>query len=181
MEAVLSPTGSEGAGANGVPSPVFNIIDPSVIVEHLASVVTIALGATRAELESAGSILSRENHPDTVQRCSRFATDVQVALYIQKDVKALEDIPDGPSDNGKRWLQQFGASQRSNLLIPNSQSCSTRLVHIYDHLGNILLPDHYCLPCPLKTTPGDRSRAPLNFSDSDTDITGHRFLSQPCG
>ncbi len=100
MEAAVSSLSSEGAGANGVSSPPFNIIDPKIIVEHLASVVSIALGATRVELEQPGSLLSGETYPDTIHRCSRFATDTQVALYIQKDVAPLEDIPDGPADNG---------------------------------------------------------------------------------
>jgi dynein heavy chain 1 len=102
MEAVLSPLSPEVAGTNGVSSPAFNIIDPSVIVEHLASVVSIALGATRAELESPGSLLSSANHQDTVHRCSRFATDAQVALYIQKDVEPLDGIADGPSGHGEQ-------------------------------------------------------------------------------
>jgi dynein heavy chain 1 len=100
MEAVASPLGAEGSGANGVP-PSFNIIDPAVIVEHLTAVVSVALGATRAELESPGSLLSSENYSDTVHRCNRFATDAQVVLYIQKDIKPLDDILDGPSDNGE--------------------------------------------------------------------------------
>ncbi|KAK5628509.1 hypothetical protein RRF57_004225 [Xylaria bambusicola] len=99
MEPVVSPLSSEGAGANGVSPPPFNIIDPKVIVDHLASVISIALGATRAELERLGSLLSSENYTDTIHRCSRFATDTQVVLYIQKDAEPLDDIPDGPADN----------------------------------------------------------------------------------
>lgn len=98
---MVSPLGPEGPGANGVSSPTFNIIDPKVIAEHLASVVSIALGATRAELERPGSLLSSANHSDTIHRCSRFATDAQVALYIQKDVEPPDVIPDGPAENGE--------------------------------------------------------------------------------
>ncbi|GAW18875.1 hypothetical protein ANO14919_083580 [Xylariales sp. No.14919] len=101
MEAVVSPLSSEGAGLSGVSSPSFNIIDPKIIVEHLASVVSIALGATRVELERPGSLLSTESYSDTINRCSRFATDAQVALYIRKDAEPLDDIPDGPADNGE--------------------------------------------------------------------------------
>lgn len=100
MEAVVSPLSSEGAGPNGVSSPPFSIVDPKVIVEHLASIISIALGATRSELERPGSLLSSDTYPDTVHRCSRFATDAQVVLYIQKDAEPLDDIADGQADNG---------------------------------------------------------------------------------
>lgn len=101
MDTVASPLSSEGARSNGVSSPSFNFVDPKVIVEHLASVVSIALGATRAELERPGSLLSSASYSDTVNRCGRFATDSQVALYIQKDAEALDNISDGPADNGE--------------------------------------------------------------------------------
>ncbi|KAF3061368.1 Dynein heavy chain, cytoplasmic [Daldinia childiae] len=99
MEAVASPLGLQGPGANGLSPSPFVMIDPALVVDYLASVVTIALGATRSELERPGNLLSKENHDDTVQRCTRFATDTQVVLYIQKDVKPSDDIPDGPTDN----------------------------------------------------------------------------------
>lgn len=101
MEAAISPLSSEGVGANGTSSPSFNTVDPEVIVEHLASVVSIALGATRAELSGAGSLLSSANYDDTVHRCSRFATDGQVALYIQKNAESLDSMPDASVDSGK--------------------------------------------------------------------------------
>lgn len=101
MEAMASPVSSDGAVANGVASPSFNTVDPKVIVDHLASVVSIALGATRAELERPGSLLSGTYYSDTVHRCSRFATDSQVALYIKKDVEPLDDIADGPADSSE--------------------------------------------------------------------------------
>ncbi|KAI1763634.1 cytoplasmic dynein heavy chain [Hypoxylon sp. FL1150] len=99
MEAVASPLGLQSPGANGISPSSFITIDPNLLVDYLASVVTIALGATRDELERPDSLLSKANYADTVQRCSRFATDAHVALYIQKDVKPSDDIPDGPVDN----------------------------------------------------------------------------------
>lgn len=102
MEAVASPLGLQGPGANGLSPSPFVMVDPALVVDYLASVVTIALGATRSELERPGNLLSKENYDDTVQRCTRFATDAQVALYIQKDVKPSDDIPDGPTDNGMK-------------------------------------------------------------------------------
>lgn len=87
--------------ANGISSPTSLVtIDPDKVVEHLAAVVTIALGATHEDLEREGSLLSPENYADTVQRCTRFASDSQVALYIQKEVVLGANIADGPLDNG---------------------------------------------------------------------------------
>ncbi|KAI2473006.1 cytoplasmic dynein heavy chain [Annulohypoxylon bovei var. microspora] len=99
MEAVASPLGLQGPTTNGISPSSFITIDPALVVDYLASVVTIALGATRDELERSDNILSKDNYTDTVQRCSRFATDAQVALYVQKDAKPSDDIPDGPVDN----------------------------------------------------------------------------------
>ncbi|KAI1339525.1 dynein heavy chain, N-terminal region 1-domain-containing protein [Xylariaceae sp. FL0016] len=100
MDAVASPLGPQGSGeSNGISPTHFSAVNPTLIVDHLVSVVTIALGATRSELESPESLLSDANYADTVHRCSRFATDAQVALYIQKDIKPSDDVPDGPADN----------------------------------------------------------------------------------
>ncbi|KAI2637206.1 cytoplasmic dynein heavy chain [Hypomontagnella submonticulosa] len=99
MEAVASPLGLQSPGANGISPSSFITIDPALLVDYLASVVVIALGATREELERPDNLLSKANYADTLQRCSRFATDAQVALYVQKDVKPSNDIPDGPADN----------------------------------------------------------------------------------
>ncbi|KAI9745692.1 MAG: Dynein heavy chain, cytoplasmic [Claussenomyces sp. TS43310] len=80
--------------ANGIASNGFTTtIDPILIVEHLAAVLEITLGATRRELESIGSLLSKPRYSDTVQRCTRFATESQVALYVQKDINS--EVEDG--------------------------------------------------------------------------------------
>lgn len=71
---------------NGVASNPFPTMDPVLIVEHLAAVLEITLGATRRELESFGSLLSKARYSDTVQRCTRFATESQLALYVRKDI-----------------------------------------------------------------------------------------------
>ncbi|OTA89925.1 hypothetical protein M434DRAFT_398353 [Hypoxylon sp. CO27-5] len=99
MEAVAPPLGLQSPGTNGLSPSPFITIDPAVVVDYLASVITIALGATREELERPDNLLSKANYADTLQRCSRFATDTQVALYVQKDIKPLNDISDGPADN----------------------------------------------------------------------------------
>lgn len=100
MEAVASPLALQSPGTNGISPSSFITIDPTLVVDYLASVITIALGATRGELERPDNLLSKASYSDTVQRCTRFATDAHVALYVQKDVKPSVDIPDGPIDNG---------------------------------------------------------------------------------
>lgn len=107
MEAVASapPLASQSPGANGDGPSAFIAIDPNLVVDYLVSITTITLGATRSDLESPGSLLSKANYPDTLQRCTRFASDVQVALYIQKETIPSPDVPDGPVDNGELLCQ----------------------------------------------------------------------------
>ena len=103
MEAVASPSPlvSQSPGANGETPSAFITIDPKLVVDYLVSVVTITLGATRDDLESPGSLLSKTNYADTLQRCTRFASDAQVALYIQKETTPTADIPDSSVDGGE--------------------------------------------------------------------------------
>lgn len=86
---------SPGQGANGHPpsSPGPAIINPDLIVRHLVDLLEITLGASKEDLEGKGSILSESKKSDTVQRCTRFASESQVALYVQKDVVT----PDEPN------------------------------------------------------------------------------------
>ena len=87
---------SPGQGSNGHPSssPGSAIIDPNLVVRYLVGVLEIILGASTQDLESKGSILSETKKSDTVQRCTRFASESQVALYVQKDVIS-PDVPNG--------------------------------------------------------------------------------------
>ena len=87
---------SPGQGANGHPpsSPGPAIINPNLIVRYLVDLLEITLGAATEDLESEGSILSESKKSDTVQRCTRFASESQVALYVQKDVIST-DVPNG--------------------------------------------------------------------------------------
>lgn len=77
---------------NGVSTPPQTpFVDSSAVVQYLTEVLQVTLGALKTELESAGSLLSKAKHSDTVQRCTRFATEAQVALYVQKDLVASEE------------------------------------------------------------------------------------------
>lgn len=93
----LSPSTAAGAlgATNGVSGSHFTTVDPTLVAEHLAKLIEANLGATRRELESIGSLLSKPKQSDTIQRCTRFATESQVALYVQKDV-----IPAAGKDGG---------------------------------------------------------------------------------
>ena len=88
-----------GQGVNGHPPPssASAIIDPDIVVRHLVDLLEITLGATRDDLERKGSLLSEARKSDTVQRCTRFASESQVALYVQKTVIAT-DLPNGAAN-----------------------------------------------------------------------------------
>ena len=83
-------------GANGHPpsSNQPSTIDPNLVVQHLVDLLEITLGASTQDLESPESILSAFKRDDTVQRCTRFASESQVALYVQKS-SANQDKTNG--------------------------------------------------------------------------------------
>jgi dynein heavy chain 1 len=95
MESLVTSPASPSP--NGVATSAFPTIDPNLVVEHLAAVLEITLGASRKDLENVGSLLSKARFSETVQRCTRFATESQLALYVQKDV-ATADGSDGSLD-----------------------------------------------------------------------------------
>ncbi|KAF5872560.1 putative dynein heavy chain protein [Botrytis fragariae] len=97
LDSTASPSGN---GANGVGTSTFPSIEPKVLVDFLASVLEITLGATRDDLEHTGSLLSEAQYSDTAQRCTRFASEShQAVIYVQKDAVPREegDSPDEPS------------------------------------------------------------------------------------
>ncbi|TVY46530.1 Dynein heavy chain, cytoplasmic [Lachnellula occidentalis] len=98
MMEVTSPGGTSpsanglAAGGNGGYQ-----IDPLLILDHLTQVCEITLGASRKELENAGSLLSKAKVSDTTQRVQRWA-ESQAVLYLQKDIAATADVIDGTID-----------------------------------------------------------------------------------
>lgn len=76
-----------GQGANGGVTPPSHptTIDSGLLIQHLISLLEITLGASKEDLEGKGNLLSDAKRGDTVQRCLRFASEAQVALYVQKD------------------------------------------------------------------------------------------------
>lgn len=61
--------------------------DPILVLEHIAKLIESNLGAARRELEAVGNLLSQSSQPHALERCGRFATEPQVALFAQKDLK----------------------------------------------------------------------------------------------
>ena len=93
---------SQGA-PNGVnPPPPQSTINPQTVVEHLIDVLLVTLGALKKDLESVGSLLSKSKYSETVQRCSRFASESQVALYAQKDIAASDQVNGTEDDSGRQ-------------------------------------------------------------------------------
>lgn len=86
---------------NGLAAPnQVALADPAIIVRYLTDVLQVTLGASRTDLESAGSLLCKAKYSETVQRCTRFASESQVALYVQKDLVAAEET--NGTDEGSR-------------------------------------------------------------------------------
>lgn len=75
-------------GANGHPptSAAPAAISPGTVVQHLTDLLEVTLGASAEDLEGPGSLFSPSRKQDTLQRCTRFASESQVALYVQKNV-----------------------------------------------------------------------------------------------
>ena len=102
----MEVTSSTSLATNGLATTALPMIDPNLVVEYLASVLQSTLGASRRELENVGSLLSKSRYSDTVQRCSRFATESQAALYVQKDLAG--DGLDGTGEtSSKHYLYAF--------------------------------------------------------------------------
>jgi dynein heavy chain 1, cytosolic len=78
-------------GANGIaPTSPLPTIEPTLLIEYLVELLQITLGSSRKELESPGSFLAKSRYSESVSRCSRFAAESQVALYIAKDAISNE-------------------------------------------------------------------------------------------
>lgn len=80
-------------GVNGITSatsPSPPIIDSQILLDHLSKVLNVALGASDEDLASSGSLLSPQRTAETIQRCTRFATESNLSLYIQKESPRTE-------------------------------------------------------------------------------------------
>lgn len=102
---------SPGANGHSPSSVLSTTIDPSIVVRHLVDLLEITLGASTEDLESQGSLLSESKRHDTVQRCTRFASEPQVALYVLKDV-VLTDQSTDPQNGSGIYLNKYWAIKR---------------------------------------------------------------------
>ena len=98
-----------GQGANGEVTPPTPpaTIESELLVRHLVNLLELTLGASIDDLEGKGSLLSDAKRSDTVQRCLRFASEAQLALYVQKDTVPAEisnGLPNGHDRSGKELV-----------------------------------------------------------------------------
>ncbi|KAL9078918.1 MAG: hypothetical protein Q9157_002174 [Trypethelium eluteriae] len=110
-------------GANGVLSPDdAPHLDPQLVVDYIKDVLQVTLGASEQDLTADGSILSALRLSDTIQRCTRFTQESQVALYVQKE--HLEDNKDVVQNGDHASLPHFTYSFSSELSYsPNVAAC----------------------------------------------------------
>lgn len=99
---------SPGANGHSSSSVLSTAIDPGLVVQHLVDLLEITLGASTEDLESYGSLLSEPKRHDTVQRCTRFASEPQVALYVLKDMVIADQPTDPQSGSGTYILEYQG-------------------------------------------------------------------------
>lgn len=147
MESLVTSPASPST--NGLATSAFPTIDPNVVVEYLTQVLEITLGAKRKDLENAGSLFSKARYSETVQRCTRFATESQVALYVQKDIAAGDGL-NGDVDASGNLVSFLEALCRTDL---------SRNDHVQLQLGrgHILLLIDDILDRTLKTAESHRS------------------------
>lgn len=89
--------------SNGLPpSNPLPAADPNTVAQHLTEVLQGTLGALKEDLESPGSLLSPAKYSETVQKCARFASEAQTALYVHKDIVEAEEA--NGTEDGLRAL-----------------------------------------------------------------------------
>ncbi|KAG9804250.1 dynein heavy chain, partial [Aureobasidium melanogenum] len=100
MEDPLVPaTNGAAIGRSVSPAPPpTSTIDPQLIISYLESVLHVTLGASKEELQANNSFLSPENLPETLARCQRFASEAQVAIYVQQEALDTADGIQGDGD-----------------------------------------------------------------------------------
>lgn len=116
---------SPGANGGAPLSNPFPSIDPNLVVHHLTDLLQITLGASKRDLEGPGSLLSKSRYADTLQRCARFASESQVALYVQKDVLTASE----PNGVDKSLGASIPDSQIRHVLNSMCRLCSALRVY----------------------------------------------------
>ncbi|EAT84014.2 hypothetical protein SNOG_08846 [Parastagonospora nodorum SN15] len=122
MEGPLAPGAANGSIRT--PSPTPPAFDPNTIVEHLEKVLDISLGATPQDLYAPGSLLHSARKEDTLQRCSRFASEGQQALYLAKNIVEEPRIDATDGTNGKCHLKVEGVTEHYTYTIASELTAS---------------------------------------------------------
>ena len=137
---------SPGQGVNGhSPQTATSTIDPDVVVRHLVDLLELTLGASTGDLEAKGCLLSDAKRHDTVQRCTRFASESQVVLYVQKDLPSLG----GPS--GMLNGHESSGIITLSLLVCNPAETLSRshaLLYLFPIHGDFFRAHYRFVRCP---------------------------------
>lgn len=138
-------------GANGhpLPSSAPAAISPQAVVQHLTDLLEVTLGASPEDLESHDSLFSLSRKQDTLQRCTRFASESQVALYVQKDI--IEPKTNGVAVDGDEQASTFGKHKLVISAIYLRPSRKAIFIQVHLVLRNIVLP-FYCDFCSFTQT-----------------------------
>lgn len=114
-------------GANGIvpSSNPLTSIDPNLVVHHLTDLLQITLGASKSDLEGPGSLLSKSKYADTVQRCARFASESQQALYVHKGALTAHEPNGVEKSSGGSTIGR----QNRHVLNQRRRLCPALCVH----------------------------------------------------
>ena len=148
---------SPGQGPNGHTPSSPATIDPDLVLQHLVDLLEVTLGASTEDLESKGSLLSDVKRRDTVQRCTRFASESQVALYVQKDIIAAETSNGVQNGHGSSGTLPIKSLPAALLMSIRRAFCPLRLLAF---IRDLILLYHRCFRCPHK--------APAAYRPTDT-------------
>jgi len=166
MEAPLAPGAAHGSIR--APSPAPPAMDPQIIVDHLEKVLAVSLGASHADLDASGSLLSPARRADTIQRCARFAAEGQSVLYLIKDKNdgAQADALETP--NGKLPYPSPAHREGTTMLTPCRHSTPLHLHSLY-RIHRLSLLCRLC--CPFQAPDTHRSRDTPQCSSQHLDVS----------
>lgn len=86
MAEVLAPE----TAAPPVPATSLPPVEPTSVIQYLTDYLEQSFGITKDDLEAGGNFLDKNKYPETIQRCSRFISEPQAALYVVADEVMIE-------------------------------------------------------------------------------------------
>jgi len=153
-----TPSTPDGVATPYTPQPA----DPLVVLEHIASLIETTLGTARGELEAVGSLLSEAQRADSINKCTRFSSEPQVALYAQKDLR--QDLVNGHDETDRRYFIHPGVCLLNTI--------SRKRAHLLPVLRLLLWSYHRWLNCLPKTTCAYRSFETHCLTDTRCQFAG---------